>query len=447
MTSARETLKSFVGSADPFDGPSDEVRTLQLEAARECFDEHRERIPLLRRRADDVGVKEIRAEADIVPLLFSHTSYKSYPLSYITGGHWDRLLRWYSTVSVVEPDEVDVEGVTDVDDWIARVAAAGHRVYITSGTSGKVSLLNTTTEDRDWLLKIMANLTCWPRPLPPERTRRGYILAPASGPLRSIDGFRMHADLFVKEGELRLLTEDPLRLSELMRSELLRKKMVEGTATAQEVKEFENASGGREEEMQAALDGLIDDIVENRAEPLLIAAMNNQQWALIQGMRSRGVPDGGFHPDSMVLAGGGNKNKVLPEDYMQQFADFYGDVRRVRSYGMTEMHGTCMSCEEGRYHVPAWIVPLILDEPGERLLNERGGVVEGRFAFLDLSMGGRWGGLITGDRVNVDFSACACGRTSPAVLPNITRYGDLGGEDKITCAATLDSYVRGMIQA
>ncbi|GAA2409581.1 hypothetical protein GCM10010191_17810 [Actinomadura vinacea] len=447
MTSARETIRNLIGSGDPFDRPVDEVRALQLEAARESFAEHRERIPLLRRRADETGVKEIRAEADIVPLLFSHTSYKSYPLSYITAGQWDRLLRWYSTVSVVERAEVDVEGVTDIDDWIGRLAAAGHRLYITSGTSGKVSFLNSTTADRELLAQIMANLTCWPNPLPPERTRRGYILAPAGGPMRSIDGFRMHADLFVKEGELRLLTDDPLRVSELMRSGLLRKKMVDGTATPQEVREFENASGEREAEMQAALDGFLDDIVEHRREPLLIAGMNNQQWALIQGVRARGVPDGEFHPDSLVLAGGGNKNQVLPADYMQQFADFFGDVRRVRSYGMTELQGSCPSCEKGNYHIPPWVVPLVLDEPGERLLNEPSGVVEGRFALLDVSLEGRWGGLISGDRVKVNFSACACGRTGPTVLPDVARYGDLGGDDKINCAATLDSYVRGMIQA
>ena len=447
MTSARKSIRGLVGSADPFDQPPGHLRALQLEAARECFFEHRERIPLLRRRADEVGITEIRAEADLVPLLFSHTSYKSYPLSYLTAGRWDRLLRWYSTVSVVEPEEVDVEGVTGIDEWIERLDAAGHRLYITSGTSGKVSFLNSVAADRDMLRDIMANLTCWPRPLAPERTRRGYILAPASGPMRSIDGFQMHAELFVREGQLRLLTDEALRVSELMRAGLLRKKMADGTATPQEVQDFDNAAEEREGVMRAALGALLDDIVEHRHEPLLIAGMNNQQYALMQGVRARGVPDGEFHPETLVLAGGGNKNNVLPEDYPRQLAAFYGDVRRVRSYGMTELQGSCLACEEGNYHIPPWVLPLVLDEPGETLLNDTAGVVTGRFAFLDLSLEGRWGGLISGDRVKVGFSVCACGRSGPTVLPDIARYGDLGGDDKITCAATLDSYVRGMIQA
>ncbi|WP_206439257.1 hypothetical protein [Streptomyces scabichelini] len=445
VSSAREQIRALVPSGDAFGRPAEEVRELQLEAAREAFAAHRERIPLLRTRAEETGVREVTGFDDLVPLLFSHTSYKSYPVSLIDGGRWDRLLRWYSTVSVVEPDDVDVEGVRDIDEWTERVTATGHRPYITSGTSGKVSFLNCDTSDLVFLHDILEHLTCWPDPLPPKPTRRGYLLAPASGPMRSIDGFLWHAEVFARPGETRLLTDEPLRVSELLSSALLRRRMAEGTATPQEISSFESSSEAREQELGAAVARIVDDIAEHRDEPLLIAGMNNQQFALIQALRARGVPDGGLHPDTLVLSGGGNKGRALPDDYQQQLAAFYHGVRRVRSYGMTELQGSCPACEKGRYHVPPWVIPLVLDEAGEKLLNTGHGVVEGRFAFLDVSLSGRWGGLITGDRVFVDFSPCDCGRPGPVVLPDIHRYGDLGGDDKITCAATLDSYVRGMI--
>ncbi|MEU9345314.1 hypothetical protein AB0D74_29340 [Streptomyces sp. NPDC048278] len=446
MPSAREQIRALVRSGDTFRQPAQEVRELQLEAAREAFTAHRERIPLLRTRAEETGVHEITALPDLVPLLFSHTSYKSYPVSLIENGRWDRLLRWYSTVSVVEPDDVDVEGVTDIDEWTDRITAAGHRPYITSGTSGKVSFLNCDTDDLDFLHAVLENLTCWPDPLPPKPTRRGYLLAPASGPMRSIDGFRWHADVFARPGETRLLTEAPLKVSELMGSALLRRRMAEGTATPREISSFETTSAAREQELDAALTAIVDDILAHRDEPLLIAGMNNQQFTLIQALRARGVADGSLHPDTLVLSGGGNKGRALPDDYQQQFAAFYDGVRRVRSYGMTELQGSCLACENGRYHVPPWVIPLVLDQTGETLLNTGHGVTEGRFAFLDVSLSGRWGGLISGDKVSVDFSPCDCGRPGPAVLPDIQRYGELGGgDDKITCAATLDSYVRGMI--
>jgi hypothetical protein len=71
--------------------------------------------------------------------------------------------------------------------------------------------------------------------------------------------------------------------------------------------------------------------------------------------------------------------------------------------------------------------------------------VEGRFAFLDLLYEGRWGGLISGDKVEVDFSErCPCGRHGPTILDNIVRYTQVtGGDDHIGCAGTIDAYVRG----
>ncbi|MFD3617339.1 hypothetical protein ACFWWT_19270 [Streptomyces sp. NPDC058676] len=445
MPGAREQIRSLVLSGDTFDQPAADVRELQLEAAREAFAAHRERVPLLRTRAEETGVHEITVLDDLVPLLFSHTSYKSYPVSLITAGRWDRLLRWYTTVSAVEPGDVDMDGVRDIDEWTERITAAGHRPYITSGTSGKVSFLNCDASDLSFLHDILEHLTCWPDPLPPKPTRRGYLLAPASGPMRSVDGFRWHAEVFARPGQTHLLTEAPMRVSELMSSALLRRRMAEGTATPQEISSFEAGSTAREEELGAAIEKIVEDIAAHRDEPLLIAGMNNQQFALIQALRARGVPDGSLHPDTLVLSGGGNKGRALPDDYQAQFTAFYDGVRRVRSYGMTELQGSCLACEKGNYHVPPWVIPLVLDEAGEKLLNPGDGVVEGRFAFLDVSLEGRWGGLISGDRVFVDFSPCECGRAGPVVLPDIQRYGDLGGDDKITCAATLDSYVRGMI--
>ena len=162
MASAREQIRSLVRSGDTFDQPAEDMTELQLEAAREAFAAHRERIPLLRTRAEETGVREVTGLDDLVPLLFSHTSYKSYPVSLITAGRWDRLLRWYSTVSVVEPDEVDVDGVRDIDEWTERITAAGHRPYITSGTSGKVSFLNCDGSDLRFLHDILENLTCCP---------------------------------------------------------------------------------------------------------------------------------------------------------------------------------------------------------------------------------------------------------------------------------------------
>jgi hypothetical protein len=38
-----------------------------------------------------------------------------------------------------------------------------------------------------------------------------------------------------------------------------------------------------------------------------------------------------------------------------------------------------------------------------------GGEVEGRAAFFDLSLDGRWGGVISGDKISIDFSPAHAG--------------------------------------
>ena len=53
-------------------------------------------------------------------------------------------------------------------------------------------------------------------------------------------------------------------------------------------------------------------------------------------------------------------------------------------------------------------------------------------------------GVISGDKIMVDYGRCECGSNSPSIRDNITRYSDLPGGDKISCSGTIDAYVRGV---
>ncbi|MCY1456012.1 hypothetical protein D9M71_732020 [compost metagenome] len=156
----------------------------------------------------------------------------------------------------------------------------------------------------------------------------------------------------------------------------------------------------------------------------------------------------------MITAGGGFKGTHVPEDYREQLLRFYGIANEniQNSYGMSEMIGTGpWSYKAQAYAICPWIVPLILDKAGEKLLNpsDHQGVVEGRFAFFDLLAEGYWGGVITGDKVLVDFSPSGetDGLQGP-LIRSVARFADLEeGEDKLSCAGTMESYVRGMVEA
>jgi hypothetical protein len=182
-----------------------------------------------------------------------------------------------------------------------------------------------------------------------------------------------------------------------------------------------------------------------RHEPLFVCGLWSQVWALMQAAKAHGIEAGDFHPDMALGVAGGLKGLQLPADYQEQIFDYFGHPpHRYNSYGMSELTTSFPRCEAGRYHQPPCTIALVLDGPGERLLNQDGEVVKGRFGFVDLTMNGRWGGLISGDAVEIDFAGpCACGRPGPTINPAVTRYVGIGEEDKIGCAGTIDAYIRG----
>lgn len=446
----RQDLLDIIDREDVFDAPPADLDAMRLEAARELFEERRGQIPVLHRRAEEAGVSEIRSFADLTPLLFAHTVYKSYPASLVENGRWARLLQWLQTLSVADVGGVDVEGVTDVDDWIGRLRKAGHLVLATSGSSGKVSFLNQTVGDREGKKRHFARTMGWPF-VKPNADRPFFALGPSQGFNSAIEAQQIQAEIWGRPGDIHFLTDEPLRIAEVSAMAGLRKRMEEGVATPGEIQAAEQAAAAKGARMGEALDRIADLVIAHRGEPILLGALWAQHMMIIDKARARGVEDGAFHPDSLIMAGGGIKGVALPADYKERVDAFYGDVIRPGGYGMTEMAQRLPRCEARRYHVPPGLIPLLLDRPGETLQNADGaykGVIEGRFGFLDLLYEGRWGGLISGDKVEIDFSdRCACGRPGPTVLDTITRYATPGEDDHIGCAGTIDAYVRGAMAA
>ncbi len=446
VSPARDRLLAQVESHDPYGLPADTLREWQLCAARELFAERRRQIRILDRRARDTGVSSVDGFADLVPLLFSHTTYKSYPQSFVDKGQWSLMLRWFGTLSARPVDDVDVAGVKDVDGFIARLWAAGHLTVTTSGTSGKVSFLNRCAQDDAFLSRAYQHAFLWPQPTEAKRDRHFFMLGPRSGPYQMMVSTRIQSEVFGRPDSIHYLTDDPLNIAYLIRVASMRARIADGSATPQEIADAEATAAAQSQTMQQAFERIADRILALRKEPAIISGPWIQFWRFMEYARAKGIGDGEFHPDTIIASGGGLKGMNLPADYQAQLLDFFGPVRMKKTYGMSELSWAAPQCEAGRYHAAPWVIPLLLDDSGERLLSTDGGVAKGRFAFLDLAFEARWGGVITGDCVSMDHAArCACGRPGPTVLPDIARYADLGAEDKIGCAGTIDAYVRGAL--
>lgn len=448
MSGAGLDLLKLVDESDPYAFSTEELLPLRLAAAQEAFERLRDEIGLLRQRAEDADVRSISTVDDLVPLLFTHTAYKSYPQSFIRDARWDRMLAWYNALAGSDVNDTDLSGVGSIDDFVDRLWSAGHFVCTSSGTSGKASFLNNSNTDRERVKLITSKITGWPNPISADHKRRFYSLGPSRGYYRQVYMTGVRAELFSEPSLTRFLSDEPLLVSEVARMAEVRRKMMDGTATPDEVAAFEKSALDRSSRMGTSLRQLASEIIEHRGEPLFISGLWSQHWSIMQMAREMGVGDGEFHTGSLVIMGGGLKGLKLPADYREQLFAFYGPARRELSYGMSEMDPQILPCEVGRFHVPPWTLPLVLDQLGERPVHpEPGEVVDGRFAFVGLCLDGRWGGLITGDHVHMDFSKkCGCGRPGPVILDNIGRFSEENsGDDKIGCAGTMDAYLRGVI--
>src|SRR3984885_7782732 len=296
--SALQDIFSLLDSPDPYRTAPAELRQLQLEALRERFAEKRQQISILARRAKDTGVDEIRSLDDVVPLLFTHTNYKSYPESFVDKGQWANMNLWLQTLSSQPVRNVRMDGVRDADDWLDRLAEAGHHLFASSGTSGKCSFLNQTGKDlevadRAYQLSFDAQNQTFRA----ANDRPVFVFFPEHGVHRLCSPNANFWHRVAAPGQLHFLSNEPLRAAPGIRAGQLRRAIAAGSALPNEIAAFEAENVARQQTMAAAMGDMIDRIYEMRQERMVFGVMWPAACHLLQGLRQRGVKDGEFHPD------------------------------------------------------------------------------------------------------------------------------------------------------
>jgi hypothetical protein len=445
---AVEHLTSRVRAADRFATPHAELRTIQVEAMNERFQERCDRIKLLAHRAKEANLDAIRSREDAVPLLFPHSVYKSYPESFLTEQKWDRLAKWLATVSPYPIGQIETADVVDLDDWLARLEANGNYVSCSSGTTGKSAMLIASDVDVDWSRVDTVGVFSWGSGVEAAQDRRMFgVGATVESPKNSTIRDAQAAAFGDPRHEPFRLPVPPITVGQLTKMVVLRKAMTEGTARPEEIADFEATSKDREDTLDKAYVIAAERLIDARADKLFIAGQWNALHHVATLVREMGYSAKDFHPDNCIYVGGGLKRAQLPEDYKEYVYDTFHiePFREFQNYSMQELNSGMPRCQGGgRYHVPPWIVPFVLNEDGDALVPHDDGEVEGRAGFFDLALDGRWGGVITGDKISLDVGACACGNAGPTVRDDIVRFADLEGDDKIGCAGTVDAYVRGL---
>jgi hypothetical protein len=443
-----DELMAFAGGDKAYTVPFAEVREAQVAALNERLQERVDQIKLVGLRAREAGVTEIRDLADVVPLLLPHTAYKSYPESFLSEQKWDRLTKWLGTVSSYPVENVDLEGVADVDDWIARLEAAGQFVSCTSGTTGKAAMLVASQADMDWTAVDSVYACAWGSGVRPAQDRLIFgIAATAQVPRNQAISDALEEAFQVPGTQRFAYPVPPITIGSITKMITLRKAIAEGTARPSDIAEFEATSATRQKAMDAAVGICADALIAARKELLYVSGMWAALHQVATEVRNRGYSAKDFNPENTCYIAGGLKGAVLPPDYREFVYDTFNlrPKRNFQMYGMQEIGSAMPRCQKGgRYHIPPWLICLPLEKEGEKLLPIGESEIEGRAAFFDLSMDGRWGGIISGDKIQVDFGPCKCGAHTPSIRDNIVRYSDIAGDDKIACSGTVDAYVRGL---
>ena len=282
MSTAYEQLIAF-SDVPPDDWPGRaDLEPLWLQAANERLAQQRERIPVLGRLADRSVSNSIERLDDLVPLLFAHSNYKSYPEGFITKGRWDLMNKWLDTLSSVRVDNVDVEGVTDQDEWVDRLHAAGHKAYVTSGTTGKNSFLPQTQADEDLSLKMLIRSTQRQALFADGERHPIFIFGPKRGHHRAALHFRTMVETFGRPDASYFLTEEPMRVAEITRLGDLRTRIADGTAMPSEIAAFERETAAKQAANAERLDMLMDALIEHRHEPMYVVGFWAQYWLLVE---------------------------------------------------------------------------------------------------------------------------------------------------------------------
>jgi hypothetical protein len=448
VTSAVDSLLATVDLDDPFAAPSFSFGPDQLTALNERLAAGRESIAAVQQAADESGVCEIVGVSDVVPLLFSHTSYKDYPATLVDQGKWRLLAKWLDLYSAnPTAAQLDFAGVSSIDDWIARLHSGGHFVFASSGTTGKCSLMNQTPDDVALLRRIRKRNMTWATGALPDHSRVMIFPVPRQPGHQVQRVFDIYGDSFGRPDRRFWLTQTPLLVGEINRAGALRKAMALGSIRPSEVAEAQVATERARERTRVELLELARAMASHHREPMMICGTWAQHWHLTEALSEIGAPQ--LHPDSVISTGGGLKGLAVPADYEDLIQAQYGikKDRWYRQYGCTEINSHMVGCRGGRYHIPPWVVPLVLGKNGEQLAQENESITEGRMAFFDFAVRGRWGGVVTGDKVKLHTDMCVCGRRSSSIS-EVGRYADIAeSEEKLTCAGTMEAYARGELGA
>ena len=437
--------------------PRAQVEALQLAALKRRFGLMRGRLPMMDKLADAQGIDAVNAINDVLPLLFDHAVYKSYPASLLEKQRYGQLTSWLNKLTTHDISGVDVSACKSIDDWMIAIKRdTPLSICHTSGTTGTMSFLPWSKVEWRRMLKQYPVLFF----------QKYGVETPIEKPPLNIDcifpsfrtGGMSHTVVndaivdIVAGNEERFHAAYPTRLSAdmMLLAVKLRAATANGTLDRLQISPEIASRRADFEKQQREMPARINEFFATMQTQLAgrrvyIQAISSMLFTLAESGMKKGLKKV-FAPNSVIVTGGGGKGIVLPPDWKETVNEFFGVERIFNNYGMSEMSTQMTGCLQGNYHSTPSMIPYILDPITMQPL-PRKGTVKGQFGFFDLMVDTRWGGFVTADEVTMEWDTpCACGIPTPYLHAHIQRVNANSddGDDKLSCAASPTAYAEAL---
>lgn len=430
--------------------PQKELEPLQREAMRTRVAQHRASIEMVKNLADRLGIDEVNEFEDVVPLLFAHTAFKSYPAALLDNKRFDLMTKWLQKHTPHDLSQVPANECDSIEAWIDALDAHSKlRPITSSGTTGTISIIPKDDHGGFYTMKVWRLFLFqefFKQAAPEDLDPVVDVIWPQFadgklGHLRMV-GLLKHEFTGGDESRFHPLYNSSINTDLMFLASKLRAAASRGELDRVKIDpkllerkaEFEQMEANRPQELQKFFQRMTTEL---RGKRVFMTGTYALMYEIAKEGLERGVKNV-FAKNSAILTGGGLKGHVLPDDYMEVIKEFMGVDRIQEGYGMSEISAMHWACPENKYHVQPWVIPFLLDPDTSEAL-PRQGKQTGRAAFYDLFNESHWGGIISGDEITIDWeNKCPCGLESVAIEHEIMRYSEKEGieDDRITCNAT-----------
>ncbi|OPY33153.1 MAG: Acyl-protein synthetase, LuxE [Methanomassiliicoccales archaeon PtaU1.Bin124] len=420
--------QAVCGVGDPFRVPVEQADALRFKAVKYQFIRHFEKNRIYRRycRQSHIAPEDIRTMDDFhrIPLIPTDF-FKDHPRG-------KDFALWLANLYTGDVPTIHIHGRNpSYDNVIDAFNTSGMAAMYSSGTGGRHTFVPRDMRSfnlNEIALSKNAISMFYPNWSP---KMKGYLMLP--NPFKTNLFAGRLATVFFD-----VMTKVDVAIDRTINTELIRRTMAkEKDLRAKLTRSLSSWT------YRKTIDNIINwmEVNEKEGNEVAIVGAPYLLHSAIMKLKEDGRSFD-FSGRGIVLTGGGwkvHEQRRMPEtEFRKELQQTLGiePDRCLDLYGMVEGNGWMTQCPEGHHlHIPTtYLHPMVLDEEYRPL----GYGESGRFAFLDGSMYGYPGFVITGDRVTMLERCPHCGRPGPVLEPGVTR---ISGKDGRGCSDEVRSII------